>query len=75
MGESTDDIWAFLETHTLSGVATYINCFRLPSENDLLERKEFAPLGTKLFPFTKDHFQKELEMQETEQEITILSPL
>ena len=32
---------------------------------DLLKRKEFAPLGSKFFPFTEDHFQKEFEMQET----------
>ena len=39
------------------------------------KRKEFAPKGSKFFPFRVDPFQKESDMQEQKEEVTIIVSL
>ena len=34
------------------------------------KRKGFAPCGSKFFPCRVDHFQKDLDLQESKQEVT-----
>ena len=45
------------------------NCLPPSEKGSAPKRKEFAPNGSKFFPFRGDPFQKGLNMQESKQEV------
>ena len=57
--------------NALSGEVSLTKMFRLPSEKGVCsKRKEFAPMGSKFFPFRVDAFSEGLSLQEFKQEDT-----
>ena len=58
---------------TLSVEATLIIVFASLLKRVYSERKEFAPLGSKFFPFRIDPFQKRLGLQESKEVTEVFS--
>ena len=55
---------------TLSGAGNYVKRVASVWKVVYSKRKEFAPLGSKFFPFRVDSFSKGLGVQETKPEAT-----